>query len=395
MAQNIPSAEALSALFVQIYETLVGQDAPVNDKADIRIRAKVWTMIAMIVFREVVDSAKQNFALTASRDQLINIFGVEYDLPIKSEESTVLTVTLPATTGTTIDAGTDFTSDDTGIIYFNSVPVVAVADVATLSVTARTPGVIGNLANGLTLSIARDFPGAEKTATITATTTTGANAEETEVYRQRVLDIIRAPGGGANSADFRNWGQLEEGVNRTYPYAGRPVGDPLFPGAPPHRTVYVEADDDIDPDGIAPPSLLTSTKLTIITDDNDGRHRQPLGLTNDTLHVESIIRSPFYPTITGLVTISGTEAQVKDDIDTAVDNYFLSLNPFVTGLDVDSDRNDLITAPAMGKPIQSVLDANGASMEKVEFTDIPATAFLPSYLLQMGEKAKNGGISYV
>lgn len=396
MAQNFPTARDLKQLFTDIYENLVGQDAPLNDKADIRIRATAWSLVAQLVAREVIDSTLQNFALTASLDTLINVFGAEYDLPYKNEIAAILTVEMVATIDAVeVIAGTDFTGDSNAILYYNPEPATTGGGSVTLNVTARTAGVIGNLIIGDTLSIARDFSGVEKTATVTAIVQTGAEAEDKEVYRQRVLDIIRAPGGGGNSADFRNWGQEQEGVKRIFNNAGRPFGDPLFPGEPPHRTCYVEAQTSIDPDGIAPQSLLDETKATIITDINTGRHRQPFGLTNDTLHVESIRRNPFYPTITGLLFPTGTESQVKNAIDTAVTNYFLSLFPFSEGLDIESDRNDLITPVAISDAIQPVLTANGASAAAVNFSDSAGGGFLPRYYLQFGEKAKNGGITYI
>lgn len=399
MAQNLLTAQQKKDLFIQIYETKIGQDAPLNDKADVRIRATAWSLISSITDREVIDSTLQNFALTASRETLINVFGREYDLPIKDAESAILTVEMVANIDAVeITAGTDFTSDSTGILYYNPVPALTAAGIATLDVTSRTPGVIGNLDPSdvptPTLSIARDFSGVEKTATVTAIVNSGADAELTEVYRQRVLDIIRAPGGGANSADFRNWGQLADNVQRVYPFAGRDVDDPLFPGASPWRTVYIESVTSYDPDGLADAPLIAEVRANIITNLNDGRHRQPLGITNATLTTRSIYRNPQFVTITGAVFLAGTDAQVKAVIDTAITNYFLSLFPFVTGLDIAADRNDEITEGTIWNVVQPVLAANSASATGVEFTDSPGGASLPSYQLQMGEKSKNGGITY-
>ena len=74
-------------------------------------------------------------------------------------------------------------------------------------------------------------------------------------------------------------------------------------------------------------------------------------------------------------------------------NYFLGLNPFVAGLDIDSERNDLITDLTITEIIQDVLRANSASAEAVAFGLTPGT-FLPTYYLGEGEKAKLGGVNY-
>lgn len=394
MAQNFPELTELQAAYLLEFESRINQDSPLNNKAFLRILSYVLAMIAVLLRVEVITASKENLAITASRDGLI-LIGQEYDVLIKEEISTVLTVNLPTTSDpTVIPAGTNFTGDPNGVLYYNSESVTSAAGSAVLTITSRTPGVIGNLLVGEKLTISRQIPGATLIATITAIDTTGADAEATEVYRQRVLDVIRAPGGGANSADYRNWAQEQEGVKRAYPYSGLPLTDPGYPGSPPDRTVYIEAQASIDPDGIAPTSLLDDTKDTIITDPVTGLHREPLGLTSATLYVESITRTSFFTQISNAAFVTGTEAQVKADISTAVDAYFLSLEPFVDGLDIEADRNDKITDLSLSKVIQAVLEANGASAEEVAFGDAPG-AFFPSYQLGQGEKAKNGGITYV
>lgn len=389
-----PTATQLFNTFLSNFESLINQNSPLNKKAFLRIESKNQAITGTLLQKEVITAQRENLAITASRAGLI-LIGTEYDLPIKSEVSTVLNVTLPATTGTQIPAGTNFTGDDNGILYFNADIATSVGGVVTFQITSRTPGTIGNLSAAQTLTISRQIPGAELTVTIVTVETTGADAEETEVYRQRVLDIIRAPGGGGNSADFRNWAQQQEGVTRAFPYSGVAFGDPLFPGgSPPARTVYIEADTSIDIDGIAPQSLLDDTRDTIITDLITLVHRQPLGITNFTLFVVSIRRTGIFTQISNALFLTGTEAQVKIDIDNALTNYYLSLQPFVTGLDIDSDRNDLITSLTVSRTVQDILSANGASAQAISFGLIPAS-FIPSYQLGQGEKAKNAGVTYV
>lgn len=395
MAQNFPEFTQLQATYLLELESKIGQNSPVNNKAFLRIIAKILAMIAVLLRVEVISATKENLAITASLAGL-KLIGQEYDTPYNDEVSTVLTATLPATTGTTIPANVNFTADDTGILYYTNTEVTAAAGVATLSLTCRTPGAVGNLSAPQTLKMAIQIAGAEQTATVTAVTTTGADAEETETYRQRVLDKIRAPGGGFNFADGRNWGQEQEGVERIFPYSGNPTFLATGSGATSSGDVslFVEAQTSIDPDGIAPTSLLDDTKDTVITDPDTGLHRIPIGFPIAYLYVASITRTALYTKITGAVFLSGTEAQVKSDIDDAMDQYFLSLDPFIAGLDVLDDRNDKVTSLSISEVVQQILQANGASATGVAFGDMPGT-FLPSYQLAAGEKAKNGGVTYV
>lgn len=394
MAQNFPTLQQLFATFLAKFESLIGQSIPLNNKAFLRIDAGNQAIIGQLMQREVVINSKENLAISASRAGLI-LIGNNYELPIKDEISTVLTATLPATTGTVIPALTNFVGDDNGILYFDSSNVTAAADVATMTITSRTPGVIGNLQVGQTLTISRGIAGVlSNTATITAVDTTGADAEETEDYRVRVLDKERAPGGGGNAADYRNWTQETPNVVRAFPYAGLPWDNPSFPGAPPERTVYIQADESIDADGIPTQTVLDEARETIITSLTTLQHQQPLGLTNDTLYVEPIRRTEIYIQITGAVYIAGTEAQVQADTATAADEHLRDLVPFIQGLDIDGDKNDLLTAGSINQPIQDVLAANGASATGVAFGLVPGS-FLPSFNLGQGEKVKLGAVAYI
>jgi hypothetical protein len=393
MAQTFPTISELKALFLQEYENQIGQASPLNNKAYLRIRSAVMAGIATLMQREVQTNTKENLAISASRAGLITI-GNEYDLPIKDEQAAIVDATILATTGTVIPAGTNFSGDDNGLLYFNAAPVTAAGGIATLELTCRTLGVVGNLNVSQTLTISRNIAGVTGlTATVTGTDISGSDAEDTEDYRQRVLDIIRAPGGGGNSADYRNWAQEAANVVRAFPYSGLPWDDPLAPGAPPERTVYIEADTEIDPDGIPGATTLAAALVSITTDPITEQDRQPLGLTSDTLYVEPIRRTSFYTLITNAVFVAGTDAQVKADIATALDQYFLGLAPFVSGLDADADRNDMITSVSVGEIVQGVLAANSASADRVQFGDRVGVT-LDNYQLGQGEKAKNGGITY-
>ena len=393
--QNFPSFTELKNLFVQKLETELAQTSPFNNKAFNYIIAWILASIAMLMQREVGINTKNNFALTADREHLIDPFGKEYNLPIKFAQSTVLNITVLMTTGNTINSGTNYTGPN-GVLYYDATTRTAVAGVITSQVTARDPGAVGNLIPSQdTLEIATNPAGLlSPTATIVSTETTGADAEDTEVYRLRILDIERAPGGGGNSADYRNWAQEAPGITRAFPYAALPWDDVNFPGSPPQRTVYGQADTSIDADGIAPSGLLSDMEDTIITNLISLQHNEPLGLTNYELYVQSIRRTTFYTQINGATFVAGTESQVQTDIAAAVDVYYRSLFPWIEGLDAQASKNDIITAVSVSDVVQPVLKANGATAESVQFSDVPSGT-LTSYLLGQGELAKSGGVNYV
>lgn len=390
---NFPTLQQLFNTFLAKFESVLGQSIPLNNKAFLRIDAGNQAIIGQLIQREVVINKKECLAISASRAGLI-LIGNEYEIPIKDEVSAVFTATLPAATGVEIPALTNFVGDDNGVLYFTQEPFTSVADVVTLSLTSRDPGAIGNLEVGQTMTMAVNIAGAETVATITVVDTVGADAEDTDVYRRRVLDKERAPGGGGNVADYRNWAGMQEGVTRAFPYSGLPHDDPGFPGAPPQRVVYVQADVSIDPDGIPSQSLLDDTRETIITSPITEQHQEPIGLTQFLLFVEPIRRTEIYIQISGSVFIAGTEADVKAKITAAADEHLRALVPFLQGTDIEADKNDLITSGTLGIPVQDVLTANGASMTVLAFGLVPGS-FLPSKNLGQGELVKLGDINYL
>jgi hypothetical protein len=405
VALNIPTTQETIDQFLANLEAALGQTSPLNDKAFLRVISAAEGIVFTSLYKYAAYKTKQMLAITAFGEGL-DLLGAEYGVTRKAAEATVLTATLPGVDTTVIPQTVDFIGDANGVRYFlNSSYTIGVptSGVAEMTMTAETLGVIGNLQAGDTLSIATQIAGAETVATVavitgqtTAILNTGAEEETDEAYRVRILDAIRAVFGGGNAADYREWAQEVAGVARAYPFAGKPIAL-LLDSDPPDRTVYVEADTTIDPDGIAPQSLLDEVRDTITTDPTTGLARQPLGLTDDTLYVESISRTEFYVQITGLDVSADIEANVKADISTALTAYFLLIKPFVDGLDSILDRNDKITDLTVSNVVQDVLSANGGTANSVAF-DISPGGSIPEYQLSMGELAKlaaSGGITYV
>jgi hypothetical protein len=404
MAFKIPTTKEQAEQNLANIEARINQESPLADKAFNRVIAIMEAMGFTSLAKFAAERVLQNLAITATGDDLDKL-GAEHGVIRKEAESTVLTATLPGVDTTIIPQTIDFIGDANGVRYFlNSAAEIGdpVSGVAELTMTAETPGVVGNLQLGDTLSIGTQIAGAETVATVavitgetTAILNVGADREEDEAYRLRVLDEIRARCGGGNAADYRKWAQEVAGVARAYPYAGKPV-ELLLESSPPDRTVYIEADTTIDPDGIAPQSLLDEVRDTITTDPSTGLARQPLGLTDDTLFVESISRTAFFVEIRNLSVSSDLVAKTKNEISAALTAYFLVIKPFVDGLDSLVDRNDKITDVTVSNVVQDVAAANGGTANSVAF-GLSLGESIPEYQLSPGELSKlaSGGITYV
>ncbi len=391
----IPTTEQQRLDNISILETNLGQSAPIDGKSLLRVLALNFSLNGTTHFKYGTQQAKENLALTASREGLIAI-GKNYGIAPKAAESFQCTATLPATSGTIIPITLFFTGDSNGAQYNLDGQVTAsVGDIATLQLTAQDPGSDGNLLVDEKLTISSQIAGVlSSKATITVITNTGADEEDTEAFRLRVLSKIRATPGGANSSDFREWGEAVAGVESVYPYSMRP--DQPGGGNPGERTIYVESEPDIDPDGIPPSSLLTEVKAAFVIDPETGLDRQPLGMVESTIFVLPITRTTFYVVITGLDVDPSDEAQVKADIQTSLDTYFRSLSPYISGLDPIESKNNIVTDPTVSAVILDVVEAAGGTFSEVAF-NVGASS-LPSYELGSGEHAKlsaAGGVTYV
>ncbi len=370
-------------------EGKINQTSPLNDKAFNRVISAMEALNQKELQNYGAELATANLVITATGSDL-DILGAEYGVTRKPAEAAVLTIELPAVNGTVIPVTVDYTGDSNGVRYLpDAASPPAAGGVAVQDVAAQTLGVAGNLNISDTMSIGTQVPGAETQAEVTIILNTGADEETDDAYRQRILDKIQSIQGGGNAADYRMWSEEVAGVARAYPYSGGILGS----GSPPDRIVYVETDVSIDPDGLAAAPILAEVRASITADPETGISRQPLGLTGGTLFVVSITRISMFVQIRGLTVDPAIEVQVKADVAAAVELYFRSLRPFIDGLDVVSERNDLITALTVGNVVQDVLGANGASAETVSFGLSPGNT-IPEYRLAQGETTKTGSITY-
>lgn len=389
MALSIPTTKELADQNLSRLESAIGQTAPINEQAFLRVLAVLEAMMGTSLFKYAAERARQNLAITATGTDLDRL-GSEYDTTRKLSASTVLTATLPAITGTTIPATASFIGAANGIRYFLDYAVTAVEGVATLSLTAEVPGTVGNLQVTDVLTIVSPVAGAGQTAAVTAIATTGADPETDAAFRPRVLFAMRATTGGSNATDHKIWAEAVPGVLRAFPFAGKPVGGGTsYPG---DRTVYVECDPSIQPDGIAPVGLLDDVRAACLVDPLTGRTRTALGLTDDTLYVQAIARDSVVVTIENLTTPTGQDAAVKSAISDALGLHFRSLVSYVEGVDLVQDRNDKITSLTVSQVVQEVLSASGSSAKSVAFA-IGGTTY-DSYQLEPGQLAKLGTITY-
>lgn len=372
------------------FENKLSQDSPLNDLAFLRVLSAVEALLTMEFIKLAQTRSRANLALTASGKDLEEL-GAEYGVIKKQAEAAVLNISLPAVDLTVIPQTTIFTGDSNGVQYFPDNQAIAAGGEALLTVQAGETGVGGNLLDGETLTASSQIPGAETVATVLSTDTFGANKEEETAFQRRVQNAIFRRLGGYGFADNRAWAEETPGVFRAFPFTGRPG---IVGSVPPERTIYIEADSTIDPDGVAPPALLDLARDYLNADQETGVSRLNLGMTDEKLFVESITRLLIYVTVRDLITPAGQLFIVQNAIDEVLVDYFFNITMFISGLGAEEIKNDVITDLSVSTVVQDVLRINNSSASGVGFGFAPGS-FTGVYTLLPGELAKLGGTLYV
>lgn len=392
MSLEVKTAEQVATDNLAVYESTLNQDSPLNDKAFLRVISGQDGLTYAELQVLSLQRAKQALVTTADRAGLIQL-GIEFEAPIKTAKKAQLQLNHNAVNGTIIKAGTIYSGNDNGILYTADQDATAVGGIAVVQTTANTATADGNLAVGKILSLQQQIAGAESIATVESVIELGSDDEKTEDYRRRLLIVVRAVLGGGNATEHRIWSEEVPGVFRTYPYSGLPEGvmGTSYPGI---RTVYIEADTTIDPDGIPTQAILDAARDYLNNDPDDGRQRPPLGTTDENLYVEPIIRTAFFLEIEGLTVDPALEDDLKADIEAGSEIFFRTIKPFVPAIDLAQDKNDTVTAVAVSSTIQDILTQYGASATAVRFgTSFPTP--LPEYTLAKGELSKLDSVTYV
>lgn len=395
MSMTQPTTSELVARNLANIESRLNETTPDADKAFNKVLAVTEGLAQKPEYAYMDDIVKANFALTAQGDDLdqLNIDG-DYKTPRKAAVACVVIVSLSADDAAELVLNTVFVGPQ-GLLYDSQASVTAPSDGTSgdglvLLLKCEDAGTAGTLAVGDELTISQGLSGIGRIATVTAVTVLGSEEEEDEDYRVRLLDVERAEGGGGNSSDFRTWGEEVANVERVYPFSGLPY-DSTATAVPGMRTVYVEATEAYNSSGIADTVLLALVKAALLADPTTGASREILGLTKDTLAVESIFRTPIYVTLVGLSVSTGTKAAAQTAVTSALTTYLKTFRPFVQGLDPDFDRMDALTSSLLGREIQDVLDAYGGSVQSVLFGTVVGT-YPGIYNLRNAEKLSLGGI---
>lgn len=124
--------------------------------------------------------------------------------------------TFPATAGTPVPAGTPVSRSD-GVAYVTLVDAVAGGGGSVaVELQAVNPGAAGTLADGAPVILGQAIAGVTSAGIAGAGGTPGADVEDFEAFRTRVLQVYREPPQGGAARDYVRWALDVAGVTRAW-----------------------------------------------------------------------------------------------------------------------------------------------------------------------------------
>lgn len=194
---------------------LKGSDAWVWPN-NVYVSAKVVAGMTFEVFGFAAYIAKQMFAHTAPDIESLRLHGEEFGIPQKPAAPAGGIVTFTATGALSISAGAVLARADDFrylVVDGGALPGAGTLDV---SVIASTDGAAGNAVGGTPLSIVSGVTGDALAAVKDAGIVLGADVEDIESYRARILFRKRNPPHGGSAADYFMWTEQVSGVSRVF-----------------------------------------------------------------------------------------------------------------------------------------------------------------------------------
>lgn len=208
-------------------------------------------------------------------------------------------------------------ADNTTVVFTDNVtdatvngnalmPTVDTANQIVLPAEAEEAGVEGNALPGTITSLA-NAPTGLTDVTNPGAFLGGTDAEDTEDFRQRLLERIRAPETGSPS-DLKSWAEAIEGVDSATVFKNDNLGTPTNG----HVTVRIST-----PGGGIPSAGLIATVQEALDD---------MDLANATIHVTDFTQQATAVTVVLTLDTGYTHTEVDPGVSAAISNYINELD---------------------------------------------------------------------
>jgi uncharacterized phage protein gp47/JayE len=215
MAYERPTLSAINTRIIGDIEASLGQTTPILPRAVLRVLARVFAASIHSNYGFLDWVSKQLFPDTAETEYLdrwASIWGVTRKAPSFASGS----ITITGTDGSILPSGSHFI-DTNENEYEATAGATIVSGTATVTVESISSGVIGDLAEGNSVSLAEPVSGIDSDALVAAGGISGgADVEDDEDLRVRILARIQTPPQGGTASDYIDWALTIPGITRAW-----------------------------------------------------------------------------------------------------------------------------------------------------------------------------------
>jgi uncharacterized phage protein gp47/JayE len=204
----------LSEVAADISSSLQGADALLRF-AVLKIVGKVQAAMCNLQFGYLDWIARQAVPFTAEDEYLIGWAALK-GVYQKEESKAQLTAQFPGAAGKVLSSGTPIARGD-GVTYTTSTTgTVDGSGNVSVTIIADVAGSAGNADAGTAVSLSVAVDGIQQGGTVTGTVASGADIEDNDDLRSRMLDAYQNPPQGGDSADYVQWALAVAGVTRAW-----------------------------------------------------------------------------------------------------------------------------------------------------------------------------------
>jgi uncharacterized phage protein gp47/JayE len=204
----------ISEVAADISSALQGADALLRF-AVLKIVGKVQAAMCNLQFGYLDWISRMAVPFTAE-DEYLEGWAALKDVYRKAATQAKLTAQFPGTTGKVLSAGTAVTRGD-GVTYTASTTgTVDGTGNVSVTVVADVAGSAGNADAGTSVSLSIAVDGIQQGGTITGTVESGADIEDNDDLRTRMLDAYQSTPQGGDVEDYVLWALAVAGVTRAW-----------------------------------------------------------------------------------------------------------------------------------------------------------------------------------
>lgn len=360
-------------------ESKTNQDTPPVDIAYNRIFANAFAGVALLNKLHNIDQRKECFPQTATEELGLPLWGELTNRPRGLAVSAENIVRITGTNGTvvgTFGQGPVWKGTD-GNLYDTSVGGTIAGGILDITIKARTPGEQGTLSVSATVTLTETSTGIDSTATVQSVSIAGEEQESVDSWRVAIIQITAYPPNIGTSSWFFTESSTVDGVTRVFPYS-----DIDLPG---RVEIFVAADGNVD--GEPTPAQLAAIEDLFTDAPNDVMWAHGT-LPNGDKRIEAFA-SPVDNY--SVVITDGSPAlsqDLKDKIEIAIDNYFLTRSPYIRGLSIED--YGAVEKVAVITVSQNVIESQPTDSGRFADIDIVKDGSSPEdiYILEEGRRAK-------